>query len=196
MYCTTVIIKYQLVACNSFPTCCSFRPHSYHHHPLLCTSALAGATSLASGAHLRDWLLNELDREAKAWWYGWTCKSIFHIISPWAGGTGLQGEEERPIQSVIWTAREVKPGINGRVLLLSECRICTVEEMGCHVSYITIYFCFSPDFVEGHPFNHSILWQQRQRRICGETSGRSLITCEMTYVLCLSAQTCHDCSRS
>ena len=32
---------------------------------------------------LKRLLLNELDSKAKAWRYGWTCKSIFHIITQW-----------------------------------------------------------------------------------------------------------------
>lgn len=156
--------------------------------PSFSTSALATATSLASKRPLKRLLLNELDSKAKPWWYGWTCKSIFHIISRWLVEHG--DRMTRCGQCCQWFAREVKEvllELSGCILHLYN-RDCSGNEKPCY---------------QHRAFSVSVLNPHSVTLLCG-ISAHSLQEdelevvdhSEMTSVFCLSTHTCHNCLQS
>lgn len=129
--------------------------------PSFSTSALATATSLASKRPLKRLLLNELDSKAKPWWYGWTCKSIFHIISHWLVEHG--DRMTRCGQCCQWFAREVKEvllELSGCILHLYN-RNCSGNEKPCYQH--RAFSCFSAEST----FSHSAL-----RHFSSQFTGR------------------------
>lgn len=130
---------------------------------------------------LKRVLLNELDSNAKAWWYGWTCKSIFHIISHWLVEHG--DRMTRCGQYCHWFRPQEKS--RGLAVASYTWTIGVVGVINSQVSSGSISLCFSTE-------STFILFCSGSARNLQEEEFEAVDHTEMTSGLCLSTHTCHN----
>lgn len=118
------------VFCALFSTWRDFYPVLLHLYSQYCHE-------LGIKGPLKSLRLNALDSEVMAWWYGWTCKSIFHMLSHWLVEQGDRMAKVRPVLSdhtgsqgsgfmalcicTVWCRGSDKPGIIRWHFLLFQC---------------------------------------------------------------------------